>query len=119
MQRYGIFMTICRAPYSPSAFFPSGASPLPTAPLSLRSICQLSVAPDSFLSVKAKIACPFVTASCRSALSDSRALLISSKAWEEGKDSSHERTLAPAPSRQYCAVSIPFLSDMISTQCVC
>ena len=45
------------------AFLPEGATPLPTLPVSLRSMCHDSVSPDAFLSVKAKMALPFLMAS--------------------------------------------------------
>lgn len=68
----------------PSALHPSGASPFPTSPLVFKSINQLSVAPDLFLSVNAKTAPPFFIASFRSAALDWRELWIRSKAAEEG-----------------------------------
>lgn len=65
---------------------PVGLSPrpFPTSPLFLRSICQLSVSPALFFNVKAKTACPCLTASLRSASDAVRASLIASKASEEG-----------------------------------
>jgi hypothetical protein len=71
-----------------AAFLPSGASPLPTVPVSLRSMYQESVSPAVFLSVKAKMAPPFLMASLRSASEAEREREISSKAAEAGKDSS-------------------------------
>ncbi len=68
----------------PSAF---SGTPLPTSPFDFRSIYQLSVSPALFLSVKAKTALPFLTASFRSASSEWRELLMASKAAEEGKES--------------------------------
>jgi hypothetical protein len=56
--------------------------------LFLRSICQLWVSPAAFLRVKAKTALPCFIASLRSASLAFRALLISSKAAEEGNLSS-------------------------------
>lgn len=52
------------------AFLPSGATPLPTVPVSLRSMCQDSVLPSLFLMVNAKTALPFLMASFRPASSD-------------------------------------------------
>ena len=71
----------------PSAFFPSGASPLATTPFSLRSMNQLSVCPSLFFRVNANMALPFLTASFRSASLDWRELLMASKAGEEGNAS--------------------------------
>ena len=79
--------------HEPSAFFPLGASPLPTSPFSFRSICQLSVFPSLFFSVNAKTALPFFTASFRSASSDWRELLMASKAAEEGNESDERKQL--------------------------
>ena len=70
----------------PFAFFPSGAAPVPTFPLSFKSMCQSAVSPAGFLSVKAKIAPPFFIASFFSASSE-RAEERRSKAPEEGKES--------------------------------
>lgn len=70
--------------YTPSAF---AGSPLATSPFSFRSMYQDPVCPSLFLSVKAKIALPFFTASFRSVASDWREELIASKATEEGKAS--------------------------------
>lgn len=61
--------------------------PLATAPLSLRSMCQLAVSPALFLRVNAKTALPFLMASLRPASSLLRAALMASKASEEGKAS--------------------------------
>jgi len=69
------------------AFLPAGASPLATSPFSFRSICQLSVAPELFFNVKAKMALPFLMASARSASLDWSESLIASKAADEGKAS--------------------------------
>lgn len=68
----------------PVGFVPS---PFPTSPFSLRSICQLSVSPALFLSVKAKTAFPCLIASLRSASDAVKALLMTSKAPEAGKAS--------------------------------
>ena len=70
----------------PPGFLPSGARPLPTVPVSFRSMCQLSCSPCSFFSVKAKMAPPFWMASLRSA-SLERADAIASKAADEGQAS--------------------------------
>jgi hypothetical protein len=70
-----------------AAFLPSGASPLPTVPVSFKSMYHESVSPEVFLSVKAKIAPPFLMASLRSASEAEREREISSKAAEAGKDS--------------------------------
>jgi hypothetical protein len=74
-------------PRLPSAFFPSGASPFFTSPLSFKSKYQLSVSPPLLFSVNVKIACPFLTASFLSLSSAWRAELIASKASDEGKES--------------------------------
>lgn len=74
----------------PSAFWPSGASPLQTSPFSFKSIYQLSAAPEAFFSVKAKIALPFFMASLRSASFDFSDSLIKSNAVEDGKASVKE-----------------------------
>ena len=79
--------------HKPSAFFPLGASPLPTTPFSFKSICQLSVFPSVFFNVNAKTALPFFTASFRSASSDWRELLMASKAAEEGNESDGRKEL--------------------------
>jgi hypothetical protein len=65
-------------------FLPSGAVPLPALPLSLRSMCQDSWAPEVFLRVKAKMAPPFLIASARS-VGEEREVFMASKAMEEGK----------------------------------
>jgi hypothetical protein len=70
-----------------AAFLPSGATPLPTVPLSLRSMYHESVLPALFLSVKAKMAPPFLMASLRSASEEERERAISSKAAEAGNSS--------------------------------
>jgi len=57
--------------------------PLPTTPLSFRSMCQLSVSPAAFLRVKAKTALPCLMASFLSA-SLLSASLMASKAADEG-----------------------------------
>lgn len=67
----------------PLAFFPSGAAPFPTVPVSFKSMCQLSVLPSPFFSVKPKMAPPFLMASLRS-LSSLRASAIRSKADDDG-----------------------------------
>jgi hypothetical protein len=74
-----------------AAFLPSGANPLPTVPVSLRSMYHESVSPEAFLSVKAKMAPPFLMASLRSASEEEREREISSKAAEEGWASRRER----------------------------
>jgi hypothetical protein len=56
-------------------------------PVSLRSIYHESVSAAGFLSVKAKMAPPFLIASLRSASEADRERAISSKAAEEGKES--------------------------------
>ena len=71
----------------PSAFLPSGTSPLHISPLSFRSIYQLSVVPDVFFSVNANIALPFLMASLRSASFDFSDSLMRSKAADDGKAS--------------------------------
>ena len=76
---------MCRAD-RPLAFFPSGALPFPTVPLSLRSIYQSLVSFCAFFRVKAKMAPPFLMASLRSESSE-RAEEMRSKAEEEGKAS--------------------------------
>ena len=68
----------------PVGFVPS---PFPTSPFSFKSMCQLSVSPALFLSVKAKTAFPCLIASLRSASEEVKALLITSKASEAGKES--------------------------------
>ena len=70
-----------------AAFLPSGATPLPTVPLSLRSMYHESVLPALFLRVKAKMAPPFLMASLRSASEEERERAISSKAAEAGNSS--------------------------------
>ena len=70
----------------PFAFFPSGAAPFPTFPLSFRSMNQSLVSFCAFLSVKAKMAPPFLMASLRSDSSES-AEEMRSKAEEDGKAS--------------------------------
>lgn len=72
---------------------PVGLSPrpLPTSPLFLRSMCQLSVSPAAFLRTKAKTALPCLMASLRSASLAVSALLISSKAAEAGNLSAGRR----------------------------
>lgn len=70
----------------PLAFLPSGAVPLPTVPLSFRSMYQSLVSFCAFLSVKAKTAPPFLMASLRSESSES-ADEMRSKAAEDGKAS--------------------------------
>jgi hypothetical protein len=69
------------------AFLPSGASPLPTTPSSLRSMCQEAVSPLGFLRVKAKMAPPCLMAVFFSEGSDWREEFMRSKAVEEGKAS--------------------------------
>lgn len=61
--------------------------PLPTAPLSLRSMCQLSSLPALFLRVKAKTALACLMALLRSASSPWRTALMASNAAEEGNSS--------------------------------
>lgn len=79
-------MPKCTRGSIPLAFFPSGAEPLPTFPLSFRSMYQSLVSFCAFLSVKAKMAPPFLMASFRSESSDS-AEEMRSKAEEDGKAS--------------------------------
>jgi hypothetical protein len=67
------------------AFF--GGAPLPTSPLSFKSMYQDSVAPDAFLSSKANMALPFLMASLRPASSLLSDEAMASKATEEGKAS--------------------------------
>lgn len=74
----------------PSLFFPSGAVPLPTVPVSLRSMYQLSCAPEPFFNVKAKTAPPFLIASLRSASEEERAEEMRSKASEAGNCSARK-----------------------------
>ncbi len=66
---------------------PVGFSPKPlaTLPVSTRSMCQLSVSPAAFFNVKAKTAPPFLMASFRAASLLLMALLMASKAADEGK----------------------------------
>lgn len=64
-----------------------GGAPLPTSPVSFRSMYQDSVAPDAFLRSKAKIALPFLMASLRPASSFLSEDAMASKAAEEGKAS--------------------------------
>jgi hypothetical protein len=68
-----------------AAFFPSGATPLPTVPVSFKSMYHDSCSPALFLRVKAKIAPPVLMASARSEAEEERERDISSKAAEEGK----------------------------------
>jgi hypothetical protein len=70
-----------------AAFLPSGAVPLPTVPVSFRSMNHESVSPEVFLSVKAKMTPPFLMASCLSAGELERDWEMASKAAEEGKAS--------------------------------
>lgn len=74
------------------AFLPSGAGPFPTVPVSLRSMCHDSCL-SSFLSVKLKMAPPFLMASVRSASEEARERAISSKAAEEGKSAGRGQLL--------------------------
>jgi hypothetical protein len=69
------------------AFLPSGASPLPTVPLSLRSRYQDSVSPAGFFNVKAKIAPPACLMAALRSDSVERTEEMASKAAEEGKAS--------------------------------
>lgn len=69
-----------------SAFLPSGAAPLPTVPVFLRSMCQADSWPEAFLRTKEKMALPFFMASLRSLSEDWREEFIASKAAEEGKE---------------------------------
>ena len=64
-----------------------GGAPLPTVPLSFRSMYHDSVAPAPFFSVKANTAPPFAIASFRPASSAFRDCAIASKAADEGKAS--------------------------------
>lgn len=65
----------------PVGFSPS---PFPTSPFFFKSICQLSVSPALFLRVNAKTASACLIASLRSASEAVSALLMRSKASEEG-----------------------------------
>lgn len=76
----------------PFGFFPSGARPCPTLPVSFKSMCQSAVSPPGFLSVKPKIAPPFFIASFRSASSE-RAEERASNAAEDGKASTPKISL--------------------------
>jgi hypothetical protein len=69
-----------------SAFFPAGASPLATSPVSLRSMCQAASSPEGFLSLKQKIAAPALMAEARS-VGEEREAAMRSKAAEEGNAS--------------------------------
>lgn len=69
-----------------SAFFPVGASPLATSPVSFRSMCQAASSPAGFLSLKAKTAAPALMAVARS-LGEEREEAMRSKALEDGKAS--------------------------------
>lgn len=73
----------------PDGSLPSGARPVPTLPVSFRSMYQLFCSPAVFLRVKAKIAPPFLMASLRS-FSSERAEAIRSKASDEGQASLRE-----------------------------
>lgn len=73
----------CR--YIPVGLSPS---PFPTSPLFFKSMCQLSVSPALFFSVNANTAFPCLMASFLSA-SDERALLMASKASDEGNAASY------------------------------
>lgn len=72
--------------YAPVDDLPSGAWPLPTVPVSFKSMYQSADSPLSFLSVMLKMAPPFLMASLRSA-SSLRASATQSKAAEEGQAS--------------------------------
>lgn len=69
-----------------SAFFPEGATPSPTVPLSLRSMYHCFCSPALFLRLKEKMAPPVLMASLR-ADSVERAAAMWSKAMEAGKAS--------------------------------
>lgn len=73
-------------------FFPDGAAPFPTVPVSLRSMCHFSTAPDAFFSSKAKTLPPFLTASFRSASLEERDVEITSNAAEEGKSATQKHS---------------------------
>lgn len=66
---------------------PSGLAPtpVPTAPVFLRSMCQLASSPLAFLRTKAYTPLPCLMASARSASLALMAALMASKAAEEGK----------------------------------
>lgn len=64
-----------------------GGAPLPTVPVSLRSIHHDSVSLALFLSSKPKMVPTFLMASARSEGDDAREALMASKATEEGKAS--------------------------------
>lgn len=100
-------------------FAPSGASPLPTAPVFFKSMCQLSTFPCAFFSVKAKMAPACLMATFRS-LSSARDWLIRSNALEDGKSS----TAASAGiARVGAAETIPFFNDIltvtVTVRCQC
>jgi hypothetical protein len=98
-----------------AAFFPSGAAPLPTVPVSLRSMYHDSCAPALFLRVKAKIALPCLMASLRSASEDERERAISSKAVEEGKSSESvgQHLFLASKGGMY----VPFLRGILVSSC--
>lgn len=75
---------------------------------------QLSVCPSLFLSVNAKIALPFFTASFRSASSDCREVLIASKAADEGKESGEVHLISIVPLIGKVENSVPDFRDIVS-----
>ena len=74
---------------------------------------QLSVSPSLFLSVNAKTALPFFTASFRSASSDCRELLIVSKAAEEGNESSEINIISVVTLIGKVEESVPDFRDIV------
>ena len=72
--------------WNAGGYIPVGFSgrPFLTSPLSFRSMCQLSVSPDPFFSVKPNTAPPFLIASLRSASLLVSAELMASKAADAG-----------------------------------
>ena len=78
--------------------------PVATLPVSLRSMCQLSVSPALFLRVKAKTALPCLMASLRSASLAPSASLMASKAGEAGNLSAEERRQPGASGEPITAV---------------
>lgn len=76
---------------------------------------QLSVSPALFFRVKAKTALACLMASFRSASDAPRALLISSKAAEEGKASKWiAMSVVTLPKVQKAGNQVPFLRDMVA-----
>lgn len=67
--------------------------PLPTLPVSLRSMCHDSVSPPAFLRVKAKVALAWEMASLRSSSLELSVSLMTSKAAEAGNLSAGEASV--------------------------